>query len=40
VFDRPNDYGIAEKDIIRYPVPPWKFGVGPEAAMIQDRDDR
>jgi hypothetical protein len=34
MLDRPNDYGIDGKDLIRYPVPPWKFGVGPESAVI------
>jgi hypothetical protein len=30
VYDHPNDYGIAVKDLIRYPRPPWRFGVAVE----------
>jgi hypothetical protein len=39
MFDKPNDYGIAERDLIRYPRPAWKFGVGPDSAFAQDRGD-
>jgi hypothetical protein len=38
MFDRPNDYGIADKDLIRFQPPPWKFGVGPQSAFAQDRN--
>lgn len=36
MFDAPNDYGITIPDLLRYPRPPWKFGVS-AAAMWEDR---
>jgi hypothetical protein len=32
-FDRPNDYGIAVRDLPGKAVPCWKFGVSIEAMM-------
>jgi len=28
MYDHHNDYGFAEKDHVRWPVPWWKFGQG------------
>lgn len=35
MFDRPNDYSFAEREVNLFPRPPWKFGT----RQIDDRAD-